>query len=392
MKKRKSLFKYKTPLFFVLAGIFIIGLIWLRFQDITVVPNIVVLSKQSQKTFYPTLYSNTHITQNAIVSDPRFKDITIVDEESLLSNVISSVKKNISTPKSEGLENGTWLWTPLLEITPEYRTSIISGAKKNGIKAIYLSIDTYLDIFVMPNGPEKDLKKKTFDIALEDFIVEAHKNNISVDAEAGWQNWAEDGNSYKAYAVLNYVIQFNKTHKEKLRGFQYDVEPYMLSSFKNNKSVVLYNFISLIDQTVVKLNNSDLELSVVIPDFYDSVSGETPQLSYKGNAGYAFDHLLSVLERREGSKIIVMSYRNFSKGDDSSVDISKNEITEANTYHSKVIIAQETGDVPPPYVTFHNTTRSYYNKQVAFIQNTFASDKSFGGIAVHYVNAFLELK
>jgi hypothetical protein len=394
MPKGKSSLKskYKTPAIIVLATIFVVSAIWFRFQNNVLTQEVAVSSTKSQKTFYPTLYSSTNITQNAIISDPRFRDITIVDKESLLSNVINSVIKSTPAIKSEGMESGTWLWTPLLTITPSYRTNIISKAKKNGIKTIYLSIDSYLDIFAMQNSTEKDAKKKAFSSALEDFIVEAHKNNITVDAEAGWQNWAEEGNSYKALAVLNFAMQFNKTHKEKLRSFQYDVEPYLLPSYEKNKKTVLSNFISLVDQTVIKLNGSDLELSIVIPDFYDSTSGETPQFKYKGNVGYTFDHLLSILERREGSKIIIMSYRNFSNGDDGSVDISKEEVTKANAYHSKIIIAQETGDVPPPYITFHNTTRSYYNKQVAFIQNTFADNKSFGGIAVHYVNSFLELK
>lgn len=87
-----------------------------------------------------------------------------------------------------------------------------------------------------------------------------------------------------------------------------------------------------------------------------------------------------------------MSYRNFSKGDDGSIEISKNEITLADSYKTKIIVAQETGNVLPPYITFHNTTLSYYNKQIATIEKAFALDKSFDGIATHYVNALMELR
>jgi hypothetical protein len=83
----------------------------------------------------------------------------------------------------------------------------------------------------MPNGKEKDEAKEKFENILKDFIKEANKNGIKVDAEAGWQNWAEPGNSYKANVVLDYVINFNKRNREKFRGFQYDVEVYLLPKY-----------------------------------------------------------------------------------------------------------------------------------------------------------------
>ncbi len=132
----------------------------------------------------------------------------------------------------------------------------------------------------MSTGPEKEKKKKAFDSILESFITAAHKNNMTVDAEAGWRNWAEPGNEYKAFAVMNYVLQFNVAHAEKFRGFQYDVEPYLLPSYATDKKAVLYNFADLVNETVTRLNDSDLTFSIVIPDFYDSASGETPQFIY----------------------------------------------------------------------------------------------------------------
>lgn len=351
-----------------------------------------VALKKSNETVYPSQYSDKNITSNAIIAEPRFESFAMFDRNALLANTVSAISKNTSTTVHSGPENGTWLWTPILDITPKYRNSIISGAKNNGITNIYLSIDSYLDIYVMKNGSKKDELRKKFDEIVRTFIAEANKNGITVDAEGGWRNWAEKGHSYKAFAVLNYAIEFNKNHKEKFRGFQYDIEPYLLDSYKKNKKQVLSNFLDLVGETVKRLNNTDLQFTVVIPEFYDGATGETPSFSYFGKNGFALEHLLSILDRRDQSKIIIMSYRNFSKGDDGSIDISEDEIQKANGHKTKVIIAQETGDVPPPYITFHNTSRKYYKKQVSIIQKAFAKEKSYGGIATHYVNAFLELK
>lgn len=392
-KKNKLKFNFRFLLVFVLLLVLFGTLSSFYFyQKSSGAPKVNSLVK-TKPAVYPTLYSDKNITKNAIVSDPRFKNKVIFSKETLTANVSSFLKKEKTFISSGGtIEKGSWLWTPVLNITPEYRSHVIQGAKSSGIKNIYLSIDSYLDIYVMPDGQEKNDKKIAFDEILRDFIKEAKDNGITVDAEGGWRNWAETGNQYKAFAVLDYAIEFNKTYPEKLRGFQYDVEPYLLDHYQNSKKTVLRNLVNLIDESVVRLEESDLELTVVIPEFYDGANGETPTFFYGGRLGYAFDHLLSILENRSGSKIIVMSYRNFSVGPDGAIEISKDEVTKANKYETKIILAQETGDVEPPYITFHKNTRSYYNKEVKKLEKAFEKDKSFNGIAAHYLNAFMELK
>jgi hypothetical protein len=358
-------------------------------------PGIIQVAESNKRNaiVYPRQYSDRNITENAKVTDPKYKDLSFVDKNSQVSSALSALVKRNDIPLDDNfLENGTWLWTPTLDITPVYADTIIKGASENSINTIYISIDSYLDIFVMPNGEEKEKAKQKFEAVLKDFISRANKNGIRVDAEAGWQNWAEPGNSYKANVVLDYVINFNKRNKEKFRGFQYDVEVYLLPEYFENREKVLSNFLNLINQSVTSLNNTDLQFSVVVPEFYDGTLDETPAFNYRGKRTYAFEHLLSILDRRAGSKIIIMSYRNFSEGRDGSIDISTNEVLTANKYNTKVIIAQETGDVPPPYITFYGKTKQDYEEQIRILENEFINEKSYGGLATHYINAFMELK
>lgn len=386
--KQKNNYRYITVAFIALVSIASLSYATITNKDSVV--NISVTNKP-KTTVYPTLYSDKNITKSAVESDKRFSNITFVEKESMLANAISVINKT-SVVKDKEYEKGTWLWTPIPQLTEKYSDSIISGALKNGIKNIYISIDSYLDIYIMPDGEEKIAKRAEFDKKIEYFIKKANENGITVDAEAGWRNWAEDGNTYKALATLNYALKFNKEHTVKFRGFQYDVEPYLLDEYKENKAKVLKNFLNLVNQTVSMLNNKDLELTVVIPEFYDGSNGETPKFLYNGKSKYASEHLLSILDRREGSKVIIMSYRNFTKGIDGSIDISKDEINSANEHKTKIIIAQETGDVEPPYITFHNTNKKYFNRQKTELDKAFMLDKSYGGVAIHYINAFLDLK
>jgi hypothetical protein len=343
---------------------------------------------------YPRPYSDAHITKHAIESDPRFAAETPLDAELTASAWFSLwlPSTQVERPESAPAEKGTWLWTPLLQITPEYRRTIISAARDNDIEVIYLSIDSYLDIHAMPDGPAKETKRAAFDQALRSFISEANAAGIAVDAEAGWRNWAEKGHTYKAFAVLEYAIEFNRTHEEQLRGFQYDVEPYLLESYETDKEEVLRNFLALINKSVTRLHMSDLEFSVAIPEFYDGAHGETPVFFFALSKRSALGHLLRILERRPGSKVIVMSYRNFTEGDNGAIQISEDEIREANKYETKIVIAQETGDFPPPYITFYSHSRAAYKEHLDEIEQAFAQEKSYGGVATHYINALMELR
>ncbi len=352
------------------------------------------VSDNAREITYPVQYSDGHITENAIVSDPRFRNAGAVEGARLLAlaNILNFVPRNEPENEPAQMERGTWLWTPLLKITPEYRDSIISGAKDNGIRNVYLSIDSYLDIYTLPDGPEKDGLKKKFDDALEKFIAQAQKNGMTVDAEGGWRNWAEPGHEYKAFAILEYAVGYNKTHAEKLRGFQYDVEPYLLESYEKDKKATLHRFVALIQASMAKLGDSDLELSVAIPEFYDGAQNETPKYFYGFKYASTFDHLLDALDRRPGSRIIVMAYRNFAEGENGIIEISKNEMDEAARYRTKIVVAEETGDASPSYVTFHDTSRPYYDEQSKAVEKAFADKKSYGGLSTHYINALLALK
>lgn len=394
-EKLNELRHKKIPIISILAVAVCLGIIVnLRFYIQKPIEPITaaVIQTEKKKVIYPAQYSDTNITLNAVKSNPALKNITFSSNGSMMANSISAITPDRNLVETNAAENGTWLWTPISQITEDYAQTVISGAQRNGIKNIYISIDPYLDIYAMPSGQDKEKRKTEFADTLEMFIAMAHKNNITVDAEAGWRNWSEDGNTYKAFAVINFAIEFNKTHKEKFRGFQYDVEPYLLSEYQENKSLVLTNFLDLIGSSLDQLNNSDLQFSVVIPEFYDGSNSEIAEFYYKGKTGTAFDHLLKILERRAQSKIIIMSYRNFSLGDDSSVELSETEVSKADDFHTKIIVAQETGDVLPPYITFYKTDKKYYEKQVALIEKAFFGDKSFGGIATHYVNSYLDLK
>ena len=302
------------------------------------------------------------------------------------SNIASTVKKvpTLTAVPNTNLEYGSWVWVSPVLMSQDYMRKIVDGASANGINVLYVTIDDYL---------ETDNEKNYTD-AIERFVRIAKEKNITVDLEAGWRDWAQVNNRQKAFKIVDFVIKYNNTHLDKIRAIQYDIEPYLLSTYENNKVGSLKDFISLLDETVTRLGNNSLAFSVVIPHFYDNKQAWTPEINYKGKSEHAFDHVLKIMDKRLNSKIIVMAYRNTAEGEDGTINLSNTEIEEASKKDrkTKIIIGQESGDVEPNYVTFFSLPKADYIKQKHIITNNFKEKSGFGGIAIHYIDSLLDLK
>jgi hypothetical protein len=361
--------------------------------------------KQERQSLRVSQYSDMHITENAKHKDERFAKVAFAPAPEKaevypdqFATILRAFRMLFGGEKFEPEEeHGTWLWTPIMQMTPEYMSSIVAGAKAEGVNVIYLSLDSYLDIVAERSEEAKEALEAVFRDKLKTFIWLANQEGIEVDAEAGWRNWAEEGHVYKPFLIVSFVKEFNELSEQKFRGFQYDVEPYLLDEYgasEEGKAAVLKNFLKLVDETAAFLKDSDLELSVVVPEFYDKRDEMTPKFEYKGKRDFAFKHLLGVLEEKPGSSVIIMSYRNFAEGEDGSIEVSKNEMNTAKRgrFGTNIIIAQETGNVLPDYITFHNTSKSYMQEQTEKLRSAFASDRNFQGLSFHYANAYLELE
>lgn len=343
-----------------------------------------------------SLNSYRSINPSATIKDARFKDVAFAAPDrhffqSQVANVWQTLKFLVYQPKAEQ-ESGSWLWTPLMSMTDRYMEEIVSGARKEKIDVIYLSIDSYLDVYTLRDSAEKKKKEKEFADRLENFVRLASKNGIAVDAEAGWRNWAEPGHEYKALAVADFAKRYNTTRQYKLRGFQYDVEPYLLDKYHDDPAGTLKNFVALVDKTRGYLSGSDLHFSVVVPDFYDKRDETTPEFSYNGHSDYAFTHLLRILDKKPESSILIMSYRNKASGKDGSIEISKNEMRSARRHPTRIVIAQETGPATPSFLTFHGLQKKDLRTELTKIDSAFHSYPNFGGLAIHYANAYMAMK
>jgi hypothetical protein len=300
-------------------------------------------------------------------------------------------------PNTEaGDEYGVWEWTTPTDMTSSQMDSIVSSAKAHKFNVIYLTIDDYLEIAALPAGSAKDTKTQSYMNTLNAFVTKAKAQGIAVDAEGGSRDWADAENKWKGFALIDFVGAYNQKYPgAKIRKFQYDVESYLKSSYEENKATVLASFVAFIDQSMTRMQNVDAGFSVVVPHFYDSTQEWTPSVTYNGKKAHTFTHLLSILGRKPGSDLIIMAYRNFfSGGGDGVRELSTPELVEASADGNKtnIIIAQETGNIDPSYVTFYGKTRADLLNMVSTITKNFGSYSAFNGVAIDYLDPFLELK
>ena len=292
--------------------------------------------------------------------------------------------------EKKNYEYGTWIWTPITQMTPEMMASQIGKVAENNFNAIYITTDEYLEMANLPES-ERERKISEYYLKIDNFISLAKEKGISVDAEAGWSDWAEPENAYKAQEIMNFVDHYNGSHEHKFRAVQFDVEPYLLPTYEDNKEEILTKFVIFVEGVSSKSRELKLPVTFVIPHFYDSGQGWTPKINFNGKSDYAFNHMISILGPLKNSKIIIMAYRNFAEGENGSLEISAKEIEDAEKTDVEIIIAQETGDTDPALVTFYGYTRADLFSQLKILAERFKNNKSFGGFAIHYLDVFLDL-
>lgn len=284
-------------------------------------------------------------------------------------------------PKEEA---GVWVWTPVDQMSQAEMAEVVDEAAENNFTAIYITVDDYL------TATDTD----AYDSDVGYFLSLAAQKGIAVDAEAGSPDWAEPGNTWEPADILAFVDSYDATHAQKFRGVQFDIEPYLLPQYAGDESTVLTQYVTLIDQLVQTDKGDGLPLSIVVPLFYDANEGWTPTVTVDDVTDYTYRQVVRLLNELPAGdgRVIEMAYRNFATGADSAVALSTPEVQEADSTNVKVLIAQETGPVTPSYVTFYGTSRAALFGQLAAINTAYASDAAFGGVAVDYLDPFLELQ
>lgn len=151
---------------------------------------------------------------------------------------------NPQIPATSAKEQGMWVWSFAKDMNTPTGYAQLKQLAEYKFNAVYLTIDDYLEIATLPEGSYKTNLKSAYFKELSTFILKANSFGMVVDAEGGAKDWAKPNNKWKGFALIDAVNEYNLLYPNaKLRGFQYDVEPYILEEYEDNKEKVLTEFV-----------------------------------------------------------------------------------------------------------------------------------------------------
>ena len=313
-----------------------------------------------------------------------------------LSSVTKVEPLAATTVKRQGaLPRALWVWDATVITNPQLQSDLFEFCAKKGISVIYLSVG---DIFSPTQRETTDPKHVTAPI-LGQFLRAAHGQKLQVEALDGDPSFALESKHAGALQRLQKALDYNKVAaaNEKLDGFQWDTEPYLLAEFKaspESQREVLKQYLQSAAQMrdAVKAGPA-LRLGYAIPSFFD---GPERAVEWNGTTKPPAYHLMDILNTLPSSYVAIMAYRDKALGTNGSIEISRGEVDYAtkSAPKVKVWIGQETLDVTgdPPSITFYQEGENALEQALGQIQDAYKTQPAMAGLAIHHWKSYRVMK
>ncbi|UOQ84291.1 hypothetical protein [Gracilibacillus salinarum] len=241
----------------------------------------------------------------------------------------------------------------------ESQEDLISFANDQGINLIYLHVS------------QKGFDKEK----IQSFIKKAAEEDIKVYALGGDPYWALSKNRDSLERFVSNVKDYNRhvSEEERFQGIHLDIEPYLLSEWKNDQDTVITQW----------LDNMNYLKQQAKSDANLNISGDFPFWIYKvkipGEESNVGEWMISKLD-----SITIMAYRDSAEGKNGIKSISSPLIEQAANHNKSVVIGVNMVKTDEgSHTTFYDTHPNEMNQELHQLENYFAGHPGFGGIAVH---------
>lgn len=291
-----------------------------------------------------------------------------------------------------------WDWTPLEDYSDSKIHDNLSPLSLLNIKRIYLSVNDLVDIQELPEGVEKNRKKSLYFNLLRTYIKAANSKGIKVEALVGDKKWSDPDYRYLTKIASDSVEEYNANAEvgTLIEGIQFDIEPEFDNITTDQKKIIINDFLDTVNYIKENLekSGSKLILGFAIPYWYDGENQNIPETNYMDKIAYPAFHIIDLLANYHSGYIALMSYRNQASGQDGAIEHSIDEIAYVEERESKVIIiiGQELNNVEPSKITFYSKPFSELLNETLKINDHFSKNSGFGGIAIHDMQGFLDIK
>lgn len=315
--------------------------------------------------------------------------------------------QNVPAKKSEM----SWLWpNPIDQVDPV--TGIVKPEILNELDfAKSAGIDTvYLDATQIPwqikNYENDPTKIESFRFAFDKMSFEANKRGLNVYAIIAGKGWASTnisaGNERveDLIAAIEYLAKWNNDSRNsaKLTGITFDIEVHLLDvGNPTTQKIDFANYLNAISKTIQILKPTNLKLDITNSAYTDgTITQVYPNLIYNGTNAPLTKHLLNMLNSSFNGRgsVTLMAYRPSADG---TIQIVKDEfamVQKGNFSGVKINIAQETADegVDNPTSSYFGLSPAFVLGEFAKIRTTYATNPSYGGLAIHHLVSYQELR
>ncbi|MCR1839178.1 hypothetical protein [Murimonas intestini] len=186
------------------------------------------------------------------------KKICIICVQCLLLSIASFLSG--CTNQWEEFDSILFSWKK--DVFEDKRENLFKTMDRQGLSVLYQAF---------PSEPDMDI--------LQIFLEDAGNHGIGVYYLSGDPQWSLDESGQNQIRKIEAAAEINKclTREAALKGIVFDIEPYLLDEWKDNKTEIMDSFVSGMKAAYTEAGKHGLKVILCIPYYYDS-SGLEKQL------------------------------------------------------------------------------------------------------------------
>jgi len=276
---------------------------------------------------------------------------------------------------------GMWAWSQSTFTADAARKDMLDFCIREGVRHIdqHISIRKQQESYRIQNAE-----------ALSEFIADAAKRNISVNALRGEKDMFFEVNHNRAARQLQAIVEFDRQLPEKvhLAGVKYDVEPYLTIQWKaggEQRRKVIRDYLVFLKKANELLDKqaSHLELSVDVPFWWDKPEFVIP---FNGSNKLLIHHIQDMTDW-----IAIMSYRRESTD---VLTIVKAELTYAEQMHRPASLCPAVNTIEikgkEHWTSFWGAPTEKFRKTLAELRQELTGNPAVRFIMLHHYESLVE--
>ena len=315
--------------------------------------------------------------------------------------VAAAAPSPTATPAQQGM--AVYEWYRLSQVNANVSEQRLSSLRGEGFTTVYADVGEYLDVAVQPVSRTQQSRLSRLTSDLRSFVARASKLGFAVHGLAGGPNWTAESNRDLGPKLLQLIADYNSAAapNEQLKGVQFDIEPYVESSFWDNVEVSLQAYLwtlkGIVDryqQVRTQPGNDGLALGFAIPFWFDGTP-EVPEVTFGDTENppskAAAFHLIDMLRQLPEAYVVVMAYRNFTSGPDGSIAHAYSELDYASRVANAacgIVVGQEFTRVTPKKLSFWWTGRAAFRQAAGELTGKYGGLPQFLGISVNDIDGY----